>query len=302
MTKKRYTAVTALIAVAVLIGAMALAFPSVIGIAMAQDDPYVLDHFKGYNIKLDSSQPPPENPFVVLQDQFDRRLKTWELKKVGPADMFFNPVAKTVVTAAGETTFTPIPDPRNHLTRFPITSIANMRPETTRWNVFAQNQFHKGQRLLVRPATHILVPTEKDPVIGESSFPVNLDHFKWYPVIRGKPVNIKVTLEDQWGKWEDVMVLTPVAFANPVRKIHLLSGAATGAADINIIEIQHPKAHLVAYKIEPLGPSTPPYTAIISNQFVPDQAIVVQEGNILLVPSAKLRYSPIRNPNLTPAD
>ncbi|MFC1981633.1 hypothetical protein ACFLVN_05280 [Chloroflexota bacterium] len=305
---KRNYAVTAVFVavVLVLIGAMALGFLSGGGSATAQEPPYVLDHFKGYKIKTDTNQPPAANPFVVLQDQFDRRLQKWELKKVGTADMFFNPVEKTVVTASGTEINTPIKDERNHLTRFPIASIADMPAETTRWNVQVQNQFGKMQKLLVGPATYILVPTEKNPVAGQSdNFPDNLDHFKWYPAIRGKPVNIKVTLDDQWGTWEDVMVLTPVAFANPVRKIHLLSSAAAGG-DINISEIQHPEAHLVAYKLEGPQSSSDPITAIINNQFVQTQNIAVLEGNLLLVPSAKRAFAPIRTPlrppNIPPTD
>lgn len=296
--KKNYAVTPVLVAIVlVLIGAMALGFLSgVVGPARAQTT-YVLDHFKGY--ESDNSQT-IANPFVFLQDQFDRRLQKWELKKVGPADMFFNPVIKTVVTADGETHTTPIADPRDHLVGFPISEILSGMPqETTRWNVFVRNQFGK-QKLLVGPATHILVPTEKLSDPNLPGFPDNLDHFKWYPVIKGKPVNIPVTLVDQW--WpvgepgQDAIVLKPVAFANPVRKIHLRPDTSAAGIVFDDVGIQHPEAHIVAYKLE--LPTSSTYNAIINNQFV-NQNIVVVEGNLLLVPSAKLRYSPIRNPKLT---
>ena len=105
-----------------------------------------------------------------------------------------------------------------------------------------------------------------------------LDHFKCYAA-EGTPVNVQVTLEDQFGHEPQVRVGLPRLFCNPVDK--------------NDAGIINDSAHLTCYRIR--GSETQ-RTVSIQNQFG-EQSLRVQEPRLLCVPSEKISVVPHKDKN-----
>jgi hypothetical protein len=115
----------------------------------------------------------------------------------------------------------------------------------------------------------LCVPSKKDGVPSA----LNLDHFKCYEA-EGNPVNVTVSLEDQFGVEPEVLVAEPELFCNPVDK--------------NGEGIFHPTAHLTCYKIEDDGEEL---DVSIKNQFG-EQSLKVEKPELLCVPSEKISVVP----------
>ena len=225
-----------------------------------------LDHFKCY-----ITTNPPIDAQVVLEDQFDRQMKTRENVLVRRVVRFCNPVEKVRLDTVPPDV-TPIIHPENHLKLYRIfTDDLDLAP--TR-KVLIQNQFGKKtirtfhQEVLAVP-TQKLAPSPHPP-------PQDLDHFKCYRAY-GAAINKFVTLRDQFHIEENVKVGYPFGFCNPTVKIH--GGVTT--------PITNPDDHLVCYKIT-RKPFTGPVVGL--NQFGQEN-LTVREADLLCVPSKKLRVS-----------
>jgi uncharacterized repeat protein (TIGR02543 family) len=148
--------------------------------------------------------------------------------EVQEAWYFCNPVEKE-----HNGVLTPISSPDHHFTAYGLA----YGEELQEWSVAVDNQFGT-QQLTVRGPVGLAVPTQKvEPWYHEP--PVGLDHYLLYEVVEGRSVDVVVGLNDEFGS-EEVLVTSPVLFANPVRKTH--GGHVT--------EILNPEAHGVIYWIE----------------------------------------------------
>src|SRR4030095_11377688 len=117
------------------------------------------DHFKCY-VATESTLEPPL--VVSLEDPLGQRPDV----PVHNAVFFCNPVAKTV-----EEVTTPIAEPLNHLTLYPI---AKKSPEPARL-VTVDNQFGVQELVLGAPRL-VAVPTEKE----DEGAPAGISHFLCY--------------------------------------------------------------------------------------------------------------------------
>lgn len=171
------------------------------------------DHYKVYDVN-------PVTVFhpVSLQDQFDSL--TTKFSTLVRIDYFANPVNKNNEGAG---------DPNSHLVWY------RMSPPGAPIirDVTFDNQFGT-QNVRIGAPEYVLLPAEKVEIGSE--FPQFTDHYECYRVIQGTPVNVSVTLWDQFES-DAVQVEEPVWFCNPVDKNEegLIS-------EIN---------HLVFYKITP---------------------------------------------------
>lgn len=209
-----------------------------------------LDHYWCY--KTAST---PVNEVVSLQDQFTTGLVP---ATVGAPDQFCNPVKKK----HGDTVYK-IKDPNAHLIMYNIG-----KPTQLLHTVQVQNQF--GTRILkvYAPATQLAVPTM---LVGTPA-PASLDHFKCYKVT-GDPANATVSLKDFLNSAPNVVVGKPVLLCNPTIKVH----------NDKQYDIQHPKAHLVCYKLKPLQ-----YAGVVNtiDQFRAE-ALPISNPGMLCAPSLK---------------
>ena len=208
-----------------------------------------LDHFKFYDVANQRV-----GVRVRLQGQFDKEPEVCELTYV---NLFANPVSKN-----GEAIY----DKNAHLTWYDLYDPA---PDPVR-SVVVENQFAKKQPIYTGRACALLVPTHK--VEKGSAFPERLDHFKVYQVLRGRDVEPKVKLKDQFGS-DNPEVYTPSFFAVPVTKW----------ADKNVFKIQNERAHLLLYRIDP-GPVDK--TILTADQFG-KRHLRVFRSVLLGVPSLK---------------
>ena len=237
-----------------------LIYPELLAVPSQKTEilPLSLDHFKCYY--AEPIGPPFEE--VILEDQFGIVQAT-----VMGANFFCNPVEKY---HDGKTT--PISNDDHHLTLYTIDYEAE--PQTRLVEI--TNQFGT-QQLTVSNPVGLAVPTHK--LTGGTPFPpVGLDHYLLYEVIDGPPVEVTVGLEDQFGD-EEVLVMEPFFFANPVRKTH----------GTEVTEIENPQAHLVLYVI--VGGAFGEMVEV-DNQFGL-QALYVGDPALLAVPSVKLSFEPV---------
>ena len=222
-----------------------------------------LDYFKIYNVvdrRVDYQ--------VTLQGQSDRERKNAELLFLG---CFANPVSKN-----GE----PLYNPNAHLTWYQLYQPKLTRPPTRR--VVVENQFGKQKVLIGAPVDllrrrqqALFAPAQKG---DEGKFPVDLDHFKLYWVLKGGPLdNEIVALQDQFGS-EEVTVTDPVAFGIPVKKEY--KG--------KVSPIHNEKAHLMIYRITPQ--SRPPVEAVAVLDQFDRHYLDFGESIGLAVPSVKLEW------------
>ncbi len=215
--------------------------------------PPPLDHFKAYTLDFPVPAVPNE---VYLEDQFSSFPAT-----VTEAYEFCNPVVKN-----GE----PFWYPDNHLMLFDIIHGESF-PD---WDVVVHNQFGT-QELMVGSPVKLAVPTWK-LAPGMHDPPVDLDHFLLYEA-SGPPIGVPVFLEDEFGP-EEVLVLEPVFFANPVQKTHG-----------DVTPILNPWGHLVFYQA--IG--APIFVPIeTDNQFGYSPSLALQ-SYYLAVPTEKWYYQEI---------
>ena len=174
-----------------------------------------IDHFKVYEIENQ-----PADIWIRLRGQFDVDLIPTHLNRYAK---FLNPVDKN-----GEG----IINKFNHLNWY----LFDPQPEPVRtvtfWNQFGLQTIKIGQ------AVALLAPAEK--VEPGSQPPSHLDHFKLYEVISAQPVNIPVTLKDQFV-FEDNRAIIARYFAVPVEKLH----------ENQFFPIENPDDHLVFYVLDP---------------------------------------------------
>ena len=232
-----------------------------------------LDHFKIYEVY------PPERvqEKVLLQGQFDRKPIAAELMVL---KYFANPVDKE-----WENHQVQRHNPDAHLTWY---QLYQSSLEPTR-RVIIDNQFGRQEFVIGNPLA-LLVPAWKsrsgEPFedLQNVECPQELDHFKLYKVLEGKPLNIAVRLKDQFNDEfgddpEQVMVTCPMAFGVPVVKRRL-------NREEEFCPIYNERAHLIIYSITPL--SLPQYP----QRFIRDQIITPNDyqrpHSITFVRSLKL--------------
>jgi len=221
----------------------------------------VLDHFKCYPVYEGTA--PYVGEVVSLEDQFGAVEAVVE-----EAKFFCNPVAKWAEEMP------PLPptilNSDNHLTLYSL--YHEEEPQERILKV--ENQFGT-QQLVVSDPVLLGVPTQKLYPVYHSP-PEGLDHFLLYEVTEGTPVDVVVGLYDyNFDYYEDVLVLEPVYFANPVRKTH----------DGDVTLIENPEAYLVFYRIASYSVSG---WVGVDNQFgVQELGVYVDEDNpaLLAVPS-----------------
>ena len=222
--------------------------------------PPPLDHFKGYTLV----EPIPAEPNdLYLEDQFSafwaEATLAWE---------FCNPVIKWHEGVPSELFY-----PDNHLMLYDIL----YEEELPSWDVNVHNQFGE-QFLEVGSPVKLAVPTWKIEPPGHGP-PMDLDHFLLYEVVWGEPIEVPVILDDQFMMGEEVLVLEPAFFANPVQKTH---------GDVTT-PILNPWGHLVFYRIIGSENIVP---IMIDNQFTAGYLSWTWESNYLVVPTEKWSYYP----------
>jgi hypothetical protein len=221
------------------------------------------DHFRCYPF----ASPQTLTTTFQLQDQFDVARGTLETINQLTSVRFCNPLEKIV-----NGVITPNFNPTHHLTMYQI----NPQPIITR-TVTVRNQFGT-QTLTTTAATTLAVPTGKSRPPAAPPPPATdcFDHYKCYTASGPSLVNISATLTDQF-RTDTVQVMQPVIFCNPVKKIR--NGVTT--------PITKPTVHLVCY-----SKTVVPFQATINirNQFVTTNNVVVENPDLLCVPSLKLSW------------
>jgi hypothetical protein len=214
-----------------------------------------LDHFWCYKTNTN-----PLNENIQLKDQFNPVLVP---HVVGAAKWFCNPVRKR----HGDTV-TQIIDPDAHLTFLQIGV-----PQFKLLDVRVKNQFGTRDLKVFAPASLIAVPTKKN----NHDVPDGLDHFKCYRV-KGDAILELVGLRDQFLQAPARLVGKPVLLCNPTIKVH----------GPNTFPINHPKEHLVCYKVTPVD-----FSIVVQavNQFANGQ-LTIQDPKMLCVPSRKRILEP----------
>jgi hypothetical protein len=216
---------------------------------------FKLDHFRLYDV-----QPYFSGATPTLNGQFDGADRP---AVVGTLRQFANPVSKD-----GEA----IKDQNSHFTIYDAQTTFPDPPRA----VHVQNQF-SDQHLLIDFLLFLLVPAQKmEPGLG---FPDTLDHYKGYRVFNGPVINQTVSLADQFGAEDGVLVLEPLVFCVPVVK--KLGGA--------VHEINNPQDHLTIYRIVGRDVNT---ARDIRDQFFPNPIqLAIFRSPALAVPSLKLEWS-----------
>jgi len=216
----------------------------------APDAPLPLNHFYCYFVTSS-----PVNAQVRTQDQFDIRPRKTLVQN---PTTFCNPVKKTFGNNVSDVLY-----PNDHL----IGYFLGVSHKDKKLNVDVRNQFGVQRLTVFLPAVRLMTPTQKKP----HDPPKDTDHFKCYDV-EGQPVNVTVSLEDQFQKTQ-VVVLQPTSLCNPTRKLH--NGVWT--------EVQHRKAHLVCYEVTQVDFSK---TVKTINQFRREK-LTPENPDTLCVPSKK---------------
>ncbi len=213
---------------------------------------FKLDHFKVYDVK-DTRV----SITVALHGQFDKEpVKA----QVVALTHFANNVSKNREAVHDRTA---------HLTWYRL----EQDLDEPKREVEVENQFGT-QRLVLGQPKYLLAPAEKRE--EGSAFPKELDHFKVYEVLDGKPVEKVVALADQFGVEREVEVGLPKFFCVPVEK-HV---------DGKVTKIINREDHLTVYEI-----AWRPRVAI--DQFG-DHKLAFEPCEMLAVPSKK-RFPPPPN-------
>lgn len=228
--------------------------------AAAQVDP-TWDHYKVY---VSNPVPPPTPTQVRLTDQFGvQDHLVIELHR------FMNPTVKV----HGPNTFD-INRPELHYTWWQIS------PEPFSETVAVDNQFG-SQTLTVAGSEYLLNPAKKN----DAAAPIPLaNHYKCYNCL-GTPVDAPIILTDQFNTFQTVAAF-PLFLCNPVEKQVI--------DPPNVYPILDANQHYVCYVLSPQDPQT--FTAIIGDQFLADESIVMSPGELICVPSEKFVATPaLRN-------
>jgi hypothetical protein len=247
-----------------------------------------VDHFKCYRTEfINLSDNPILQPFVTLEDEFDKALGISEAVEVFVHLRFCNPVTKRY---GGVVTGDPLLNDKAHLTLYHFNPDPEEKP--IRGGVTVLNQFGR-QKLKIDSARILAVPTAKNLIEPTSTlfpqFPEQaefdltpldeISHYKCYYATGNGPDPIPaVFLADQFEKVSH-QLLTPVLFCNPVVKVN---------ADGKRFEIQT-KDHLTCYNIS-IATEQPKFAQIV-NQFIPTNVnMVARAGDILCVPSKMVAF------------
>ncbi len=220
-------------------------------LAQAQIDP-TWDHYKVYHVD-------PHVPFstqVTLRDQFQTTTHSTKI-----LDWFANPVEKR----HGAAIF-PIHRPELHYSWWELDPQLPFSQDLIAINQFGE-QFIKLDR-----SVYLLNPANKNAAPG-TPLPV-ANHYKCYACI-GEKVDAQVFLIDQFfGR--PAIVAEPRFFCTPVEK---------RTADGLVHPIVDPNQHYVVYNIDP---SNTTWTATFADQFIPFAQIVLDQDQLLMVPTEKV--------------
>lgn len=227
--------------------------------AHAQVSP-LWDHYRTYAATLTALSAPPGT--IGLIDQFGDWQYTVPLELV----RFSNPDEKYHAP-----NLYPINDPRLHYTWWYLGSEPFTRP-----SVLVTNQFGPQIVDVFGDEIYLLNPAIKNDPIPE--IPV-ANHYKCYRC-QGDPPGISVVLSDQF-KQRTATVLEPVVLCNPAVKTVEPGGFVYPIVDHN--------QHYVGYLIEPQEFAV---TAMVSDQFIRDQQLLIFNDFLLLVPSEKHDATP----------
>ena len=222
------------------------------GYAAFAQQPFQIDHFKGYFPQQVTQVQPAQ---VVLQDQFGTNPAV-----IGKIFRLLNPTRKF-----HNGVWTPIAHPDDHL----VMHVTGPQPLVNR-EVKIRNQFG-DQVLTTQDARVLAVPTQKDP----HGPPQQINHFSCYAVSNGPLINQPVALADQFfGSQHNV--LRPVFFCNPVQKTH----------DGVVSPITNPNDHLTCYNITRV-----PFVKVVTlhNQFG-DHKFQSAYADLLCVPTEKVNW------------
>lgn len=191
-------------------------------------------------------------PTVTL---YDRLSPKGFNPKIIAAILHCNPVAKTVVSSAGNTTVYSITNAAAHLACFTIKEARQPTP-----TVSVTNQFGAGTLVPAQP-TLLCLPSWKSltgPPQKKAPQPPGLGHFVCYPVIRShaKFTVPSLRLQDEFAAKPVTAKVGPVPglLCLPAKKV--IAGAAFG--------ILHPRGSLVCFPVVKTPIKTPVYD---QNQF-----------------------------------
>jgi hypothetical protein len=258
--------------------------------------PADLDHFNCY-----LSPGPIQPASALLQDQFDVAPPSatflpglFESVTDLRSLLFCNPAQKT--TSSGVTT--PILHPDAHLLMYLINPQASTPRRVTVVNQFGTFTLQTGRAVILAvPSGKALLSTAAPPTFPPIPPPQELDHFKCYAAA-GDDVDAAVSLTDQF-RTEQVRVLRPFLFCNPVQKEVLNANNPLGAVPVITTPITHPLSHLTCYLTTPV-----PFQGVViyNNQFaIPGTVptLALSQSELLCVPSAKASWSVIPTPAQT---
>jgi len=224
------------------------------------------DHYKFYY--LNESTAPNPGELVELEDQFGKFTAT-----VAEAIIFGNPVEKIHSDVV-----TPIKDDNRHYTLYWLEYDYLEYPVNR--SVEVSNQFNDAaepQTLRVEGPIALAVPTQKEG----HEMPACLNHYLVYWAYEEEFSEVGVNLKDQFiPDGEDVVVLKPKLFANPVKKTVVESG--------DVSDIENADLHWVLYDINEVDPTSIEKTIQIANQFGNDQILELTYRDVLAVPSQKI--------------
>jgi hypothetical protein len=225
-----------------------------IGAAYGQTPLPVENHYKVYNISPSYSLVKP----LTLIDQFGVVTVDYLF-----LDRFANPTDK-YLPDTGQTY--PIVDPLAHQKWWHLDI-----PQPVR-EVIAIDQFGYGP-IKVGNAVYLLTPTLKNPQPPIGPLPTR-NHYLCYQVLGSLPLYKRVVLVDQFGISNDVMVMEPKYFCNPVEK----------HADGLVYPIIDYRAHLQCYRVT--NPQYYAYGVVTYDQFGYHQFSTYQ-NDCLCLPALK---------------
>ena len=235
----------------------------------ANFEPVPPDHIKFYHV-FEGTE--PDIGLVSLTDQFVEDLVVW----VGEVLLFGDSVEKEHATGV-----TPIADENLHYTYYKL-YYEGMEEGKVRRSVEVSNQFLTKEEMIVWGPVALAVPTQK-LVPGDHEKPVCANHFLVYAVDEAEweefdPVD-GVNLKDQFiPDGEDVTVVKPVLFANPVEKTIVDTSEVTG--------IEDDTEHWVLFDIWDAQAESIQEQVQINNQFG-DATLDLTTRALLAVPSQK---------------
>lgn len=146
-------------------------------------------------------------------------------------------------------------DPLRHQTWW---SLKDASPDGSVHQILVTHQFGQFNWSVYNPRYLVLPANKSDDPLNPPppTPPPPGNHYLCYDAV-GPPLDIGVTLVDQFGTWQPALV-QPIVFCNPVEKT--IAG--------NIYPIVDPDVHLACYELLPAGFA--PYTIWMQDQFIPN--------------------------------